>query len=38
MLERLEDAQDIAIIDERENDPTIPWEDMKNWLKMNEPA
>jgi len=38
MLERLEDAEDIAIIDERENDPTIPWEDMKKRLKMNEPA
>lgn len=39
MLERLEDAEDILIIDERENDPTIPWEDMKKRLNlMNEPA
>jgi hypothetical protein len=38
MLERAEDAEDIAIIDERRNDPTIPWEDMKKRLKLNEPA
>jgi len=38
MLERLEDAEDIAIIDERQDDPTIPWEDMKKRLKLNEPA
>ncbi len=38
MLERLEDAEDIAIINERRDDPTIPWEDMKKRLKMNEPA
>lgn len=35
MLERLEDAEDIIIIDERQNDPTIPWEDMKKLLKAN---
>jgi len=33
MLERLEDAEDIAIIDERWNGPTVPWEDMKKRLK-----
>jgi hypothetical protein len=38
MLERLEDAEDIAIIDERQNDPTIPWDDVKKRLRMNEPA
>jgi hypothetical protein len=38
MLERLEDAEDIAIIDERKDDPTIPWEDMKKRLKMDEPT
>lgn len=38
MLERIEDAEDIAIIDQREDDPTIPWEDMKKRLKLNEPA
>ncbi len=32
-LERLEDAEDIAIIDERWNGPTVPWEDMKKRLK-----
>jgi hypothetical protein len=38
MLERIEDAEDLAIINERQDDPTIPWEDMKKRLKMNEPA
>ena len=38
MLERIEDAMDFAIINERQDDPTIPWEDMKKRLKMNEPA
>jgi hypothetical protein len=33
MLERIEDACDIALIDERLNDPTIPWEEMKKRLK-----
>lgn len=33
MLERLEDAEDMAIIDERWNGPTVPWEDMKKRLK-----
>ncbi|MGD0327612.1 MAG: hypothetical protein ABSB21_03155 [Halobacteriota archaeon] len=35
MLERIEDACDIAIIDERLNDPTVPWEEMKKRLKAN---
>ena len=38
MLERIEDAEDLAIINERQDDPTIPWEDMKKRLKLNEPA
>ena len=38
MLERIEDAEDIIIIKEREDDPTIPWEDMKKRLNLNEPA
>jgi len=38
MLERIEDAKDIAIIDERQDDPTIPWEEMKKRLKLDEPA
>ena len=33
MLERIEDACDIALIDERLNDPTISWEEMKKRLK-----
>ena len=35
MLERVEDAEDTVIIDERQNDPTMPWEGMKKQLKAN---
>lgn len=35
LLEELERLHDIAIINERCNDSTIPWEEMKKRLKKN---
>lgn len=35
LMEELEELRDIVVINDRCNDPTIPWEEMKKRLKKN---